>query len=197
MTTSDRMTVRAVLLDPGHQDAGKALSAAVERGGLGVLVAGAVGGLTSVGQHVICEEAGHVADSLLDLDITDVLALAWTKHTDLVAAGRRTRQQPGSEELVPLATHTVSSTHRPCVDVFIDEVKVTDVELELTLSLVVTGVLAVVRDGRLVALHGGAIDASASLRCEHARVLERSRRLALPESWLLEPPIDLLAAPRR
>lgn len=196
MSTETGTSVRTLLLGPGRPSAEQVLADAVEHRGLGSVVADAVGGLSSAGRHAVCEEAGHVADALLDLDVTDVLAMAWKKHTALRDAARRTVERPGTEELVPLATHTVSSTHRPRVDVLIDEVKVTDVEIELALTLVVTGVLAVVRDGRLVALHGGTVDATAALSCEHARLLQRSSRLAVPESWVLDPPIALLARPR-
>jgi hypothetical protein len=185
------LTVRSLLLEPHHADAGDLLTDAVEQRGVGATVSGAVGGLTSAGRHAVCEEVAHVADSLLDLDVTDVLAMAWKKHADLTAAGRRTAEHPGSEELVPLATHTIRSTHRPCVDVFIDEVKVTDVEIELALTLVLTGVLAVVRDGLLVELHGGSCDATAALGCENVPIARRSAHVTFPASVPLRPPVDL------
>jgi hypothetical protein len=182
MTTSvlTPLTARLFLFGKHEEDAATRMGKAVEEGGVGGAVAGAVGGLTRAGRHAVCDEVGHTADRLLDLDLGDLVAAAWRKHAALRAAGRRTAAAPGTEELVELATHKITSTHRPYVEVFVDDVEVTRVDLQLQLTFVVKGVLAVVRDGRLVAVRTGSCDASAALSCEGVKVASRKATLDLP-----------------
>lgn len=54
-----------------------------------------------------------------------------------------------------LAAHNVNSTHHPSVELLIDDVKAYTLVFELTVEFDLTGVVAVVRRGELVALRGG------------------------------------------
>lgn len=192
--TVDRMSVRSLLLGAGDADASGLVARSVEDQGVGATVGGAVGGMTGRGRSAVCDEVGHVADSLLDIDITDVLFAGWRKHSDLVAAARRTFAAPGSEELVLLATHKITSKHCPHVDVRVDDVVVTRVDMELTLTLLVRGMLGVVTDGRLVGLRGGEADVTGVWMCEHVKLVERRTTYDLPGEVQLGAGIDLLPA---
>jgi hypothetical protein len=191
-TTTGRMGVRALLLGADDADASALLARSAEQQGVAATVGAAVADLTAGGRHAVCDEVGHVADGLLDLDITDVLASGWRKQSDLAAAAHRTADAPGSEELVQLATHRITSKHRPLVHVSVDGVEVTRVELELTLAIIVRGMLGVVSRGRLVALRAGSCDVTGTLVCEHLKVAERTRTYDLPGEVGLGSGIDLL-----
>lgn len=185
------VTARWFLFGKHEGEAAELLGHAVEERGLGGAVAGAVGGLGRAGTHAVCDEVGRTADRLLDLDLGDVLGAAWRKHSALVAAGRRTAAAPGTEELVELATHKVTSVHRPYVEVLVDDVELTKVDLELRLSFLVKGVLGVVRDGRLVALRTGSCEAAATLSCEGVKVASRKATLDAPVLVRLGPGLAL------
>lgn len=192
-TTPGGMTVRILLLGSEKAGVQDVMASSARERGLGELVGNAVGGLAAAGRDAVCDEVGRVADSLLELDISDVLAAAWRKHADLRAAGRRTVENPGCEEVVELATHKITSTHRPYVDVFVDDVEITKVELELTLTFVMHGVLAVVRQGWLAEFRTGTCDATAVLTCEQLRLAERSTSFSVPGTIRVQPGIDLRA----
>ena len=57
------------------------------------------------------EAAG--ADGVLALDLGDLVIAGWRKQGQLAAAAERTAANPGTSELVELATHRVSSVHHP------------------------------------------------------------------------------------
>lgn len=190
-TTPGGMTVRMVLLGSEKAGVQDAMASNTRELGVGELVGKAVGGLAAAGRDAVCDEVGRAADSLLELDISDVLATAWRKHADLRAAGRRTVENLGSEEIVELATHKITSTHRPYVDVFVDDVEITKVELELTLTFVLHGVLAVVWRGWLVKLRAGTCDVTAELTCEGVRLARRSTSFSVPGTIRVQPGIDL------
>lgn len=185
------LSVRYLLFGSEQAEAEELVSSSARQAGVGSAVARALGGLTAAGRDTVCHEVGHVADTLLDIDATDVIAAAWKKHADLRAAGRRTALSPGSEEVVTLATHTITSSHRPYVDVYVDDVEITRVDIELSLTLVMKGVLALVRDGYLVELHAGTCDVTARLGCEHVRLAERTTSLSIPGTMRLRQGIDL------
>lgn len=134
--------------------------------------------LPSAAAHkaAVREAAGAIAQ-LVDLDLVDVLVAGWRKHAALTAAARRTLAAPDSTEVVDLATHRVTSTHRPWVDVVVDEVHVAKLDLELHLELLVKGVVAVVRHGRLVDLQFLRCDVAASLGVEGIEVARQDGAL--------------------
>lgn len=70
-----------------------------------------------------------------------------------------------------------TSTHRPWVDVVVDEVHVAKLDLEVHLELLVKGVVAVVRHGRLVNLRFLRCDVAASLSVEGIEVARKDGAL--------------------
>lgn len=134
--------------------------------------------LPSAAAHkaAVREAAGAIAD-LVDFDLVDVLVAGWRKHAALTAAARRTLAAPGSTEVVDLATHRVTSTHRPWVDVVVGEVHVAKLDLEVYLELLVKVVVAVVRHGRLVDLRFLRCDVAASLSVEGIEVARKDGAL--------------------
>lgn len=179
-TTVGPLTVRSLLLGEAHSDIEELLAATAQRHGIGTTVGRAVGGLGQAGRSAVCQEVAHVAQSLLDTDITDVLLHAWKKNQLIGAACQRTAARPAGEELVELATHTIRSTHRPCVEVFVDDVLITTVDLALSLTFVVHGLLAVVRGGQIVALRAGTCQATAALDCESVRIIDSMLTFDVP-----------------
>lgn len=179
-TTVGPMTVRSLLSDAEHADLQDLLTANAQQHGVGATVGRAVGGLGQAGRQAVCQEVAHLADSLLDLDVSDVLVHAWKKHQLLAAACQRTAAHPAGEELVRLASHTIRSTHRPCVQVFVDDVLVTTVDLTLSLTFAVHGLLAVVRGGHIVGLRAGTCAATAALDCESVRITDSTLTFDIP-----------------
>ncbi|MGH3719994.1 MAG: hypothetical protein ACRDRI_14370 [Pseudonocardiaceae bacterium] len=131
--------------------------------------------LSGSAMQAVHHEIATVADGLLDLHLEGVLMSGWRKYTDLVKAAERTFASPSSEEVVVLATHRVSSTHRPSVDLLVDGVKVHTFVFELTVVFDLNGVTAVLRQGALVALRGGECVITATLTLE-GTPLELSRK---------------------
>lgn len=192
---SQSLAADVVLFGEERGDTAEMLGAALRERGLGHMIGTAVGSLTSAAQRAVCDEAGRVAADLLRLDLGDVLMRGWAKHSDLKAAGRRTVQEPGSEEVVTLATHTISSTHRPYVDVRVDEVLLSRVQLAIVLSLTVTGLVAVVRDGSLIEVRSGSCRMTGTLDCEGVRIGERATSFDLPERLRIPAGLRLVPEP--
>lgn len=148
--------------------------------------------LSGAALQALNHEIATVTEGLLKLDLGDMLISGWRKYTELSKAAHRTLASPGCEEIVVLATHRVASTHHPSVEVLIDGVKVHTFVFELKVIFDLNGVIAVVRQGNLVALRAGECVVTATLTLQGATLeLSRKGHLNLPLAIRLHRPLPL------
>jgi hypothetical protein len=157
-TTSAPLTVRSLLFEEAATGA-DLLAQAIEE----EAVAAALPQLSRAGRAAAGAELTDMAKGLLELDLGSLALAGWREHHDLLAAATRTAEHPGSTELVELATHRITSTHRPTVDVLVDGVRVAVVRLQLEVVLLVRALVATVRRGHLIGLRSGSVDVRLSL----------------------------------
>ncbi|MFI6144495.1 hypothetical protein [Streptomyces sp. NPDC051109] len=194
MTTApvvEPLTVRDLLLGPEGQSA-EALADSLQASGAATGLLPGPHGLTTAADRAVGRELATVVDGFLDLDLVSLVASGWSQYKVLKEAARRTRGSPGSEEVVALATHTVSSTHHPSVDLLVDGAPAATVAVKLTVLFRISGLVAVVRDGLLVAARSGQCTVEARLAVRDIPVASREGRLDLPATLRLREPIDLL-----
>ncbi len=123
------------------------------------------------------------------------LVSGWRKYAALTAAARRTAATPGSEEVVELAAHRVASTHKPEIDVLVDDVRVATLRFELSIEFVIQGLVANVAHGDLVALRAGVAYTTTRLRVEGQEIIVRESKFRLPLVLRPGDGISLLGAP--
>ncbi len=97
-----------------------------------------------------------------------------------MTAAKRTFTTPDSSEVVELATHTITSAHRPFVELLVNDVHVATVRFELAVKFVIKAMVATVQHGRLVAVHAGDCDLTATLAAEGRQLAKREAHLQLP-----------------
>ncbi|GAA2818848.1 hypothetical protein [Streptomyces showdoensis] len=188
MPTTAPTTVRSFLLGAGERLDGPLRA----HGTAGPLLA-PVRGRTPAADRAVEHELAGVVDDFLGLDVFDLVAGGWSGHSALQAAARRTRELPGSEEVVALATHRVTSTHRPYIDVYVDGAKLGTLQVELNLVFWVSGFVCVVRDACLTGVNAGSCAVDASLAVQGAVLAERKGGpLDLPGGFALRGPVPLL-----
>ncbi|MFK8911445.1 hypothetical protein, partial [Streptomyces sp. YS-3] len=197
MTTTapatEPFSVRAFLFGQADGSPADALVGPLQgTGAARVVLAGTSRPLTAPAQRAVEGEMASVIDSFLSMDLFDVAAGGWRKHAALKEAARRTRAAPGSEEVVALATHEITSRHRPYVDVLVDGVNLGTLDVGLDLAFKITGLVAVVRDARLVALRSGECKLTAFLTVQQILLVKRQAQLDLPGIWRLHAPLPLL-----
>ncbi len=187
------VTARVFLFGSGN-DAVANLADVLTSGEVGGTVGGALQALGQETRASAIRELSRAGAALFDFDLTDLLAAGWCKHSVLRQAARRTIAAPGSEELVDLATHRISVTHHPYVDLVIDDVRITTVDFDLQLDFDVKALSAVVRFGKLVAIAGGRCDVTGRLAIERVNALTRTGQFDLRLLVHLGRPIPLLPA---
>jgi hypothetical protein len=158
------LTTGSVLFD--EQDKGDALGSALRAQGALKAVADGLEVVPPGLREAALARLGGVVAEALDFDVMSVLKLGWQRYSSLTDAARRTLEAPGSEEIVDLATHRVTSTHEPRVEILFDGKKIHSVQ-------------AVIAGGRMVALRSGRADLVAELSCENVPVRSATRSVEL------------------
>lgn len=140
----------------------------------------ALGGLPEVTREAAVREAATVAAGLLQVDLISVLVAGWREHRDISSVARRTLAAPGSAELVSMITHRVTVAQNPSVSVLVDGHRVATVQLGLSITFDVNALLAGISGGRLVTIHSGRCDITATLAVQDTDLLTKQAHLELP-----------------
>jgi hypothetical protein len=127
--------------------------------------------------HVASGRVASVFAALLQMDLVDVLVGGWTKYNALMSAARASLDTPGEERVVELATHQITSTHEPSIELEIDGIDAGSIDIAIELTATVHALVAVVRAGTLTSLRSGRIDLAATLSCEGLEITSVSREL--------------------
>jgi hypothetical protein len=138
------------------------------------------------------QEAATTVAALLKVDLIGALVRGWRQHRDIVSAARRTLAAPGSTELVSMSAHQVTVDQRPSVSVLVDGQRVATLELGLSIVFDVNALLLGISGGRLVAVHSGRCEITATLAVQGTDLLARRARLELPGVISLRRGIRLL-----
>jgi len=177
-TTDVPVTANAVLF--GSRDAAESLENSIRSQGIIGTATAATAHLSGELQDALRHQLCTAATDLLNMDLVDVLMAAWRKHAALAAAARSTAASPGTSEIVELATHHITATQRPYIDLLADGVRVGRIHLELQLQFTVAGLIAVVREGCLAAIQSGHCTITATLMVEGEQLASRSGHFDLP-----------------
>jgi hypothetical protein len=120
-----------------------------------------------------CGEIMKKVGDLLDPDIPGILAAAWNKYRLLRKYLDRDKYPPDKTVLVSLAEHTVTSEHRPSIEIMINDRLVGRVDFQITASLVFQGLTLKIRGGRIMEILTGSCTGKGAIRCENCMIFER------------------------
>jgi hypothetical protein len=165
------LSVNAVLF--GDTEPATALSRS--RGWSGVIkgLGAALGALSSGSTSVLQRELSSSMASLLTMDVGDQLVSGWRTHRALTAAAQATAASPGSSEVVQLAHHQITTTHRPYLEISVNGARLATVHCDLNLVFDVDMATGTVRDGRLVDIESGRCVVTVGLGCEGHELASR------------------------
>ncbi|MHC9293355.1 hypothetical protein ACRCUN_12865 [Mycobacterium sp. LTG2003] len=151
-----------------------------------------IASLTAPARHAVERAVADEVGELLDLDLRDLAVAGWNRYGDLMKAARRSRDTPKSKEYVSLATHQITSSHRPTVEVFINGTSAAVIDVKLDVTFEMAGVVAVVQDARLIEVQSGNCTVTATLAVGKAVVAKRQRQFDVPGAIRLKNGVALL-----
>jgi len=121
---------------------------------------------------------------VLDVPVPDVVAGAWGRSVDLLKYRDAERYPPERVSVVPLAPHTVSSRHKPSVEVEVSGVLPTPVKLRLALDVELTakveGAKITIQAGRIRKLMGGTMHLTGTLFAGDHQIGSGKRTVRIP-----------------
>lgn len=149
---------------------------------------GRVTGLADVDRRVMTSTVAEKLKDALDVGINQILLSAWAQHKDLINDLERSRQLKGETILVPLADHTIRSTHHPAVEVMVSDRRVAAFKFNANLMMRVQKAVLKVEAGEVVGVEGGAWHGVGQLKCGPVTLVEHeTQEFALPRSLHQKP----------
>jgi hypothetical protein len=158
-----------------------------------------IGAVATATRRAVATELASAVAGVLNFDLVGVIVSGWRKYDALVEAARRTAADPSTEEVVELATHRITSVHRPTIDLLLDGVRIGTLHVEATFDCILEGVVATVSRGRLVGLRYGRCNATALVSADEVEIARREGVLDLHMEASLGAGIPLVteASPHR
>lgn len=147
--------------------------------------------LTSRPRSIVAAQVARAILNVIDLDLGDLLLAGWKKHDALKAAADQSLAGSGGEQLVDLATHTITSSHAPHVEILVDDVPVARVDIELRVEFLLKAVVASITNGRLTGVRSGLCDATGALTVLGQEIARRQATVDLGLSVQLRNDIPL------
>jgi hypothetical protein len=132
---------------------------------------------TAAGNQVV----DLLRNELASLSIPALLAKGWTKYAPFREYCKEPKYTPNKRYVVPLYKHTLSSKHRPVIELRLDGLPAGKVNFEVELSLTFESAALVIQNKRFMSVTPGTAEAKGTLKCEGAQILERKLdKISLP-----------------
>lgn len=140
-------------------------------------------GLVDVDRRVMTNTVAEKLKDALDVSINQILLSAWAQHRDLASDLERSKELKGEAILVPLADHTIRSTHHPAVEVMMNDRRVAAFKFNANLMMRIKEAVLKVEAGQVVGIESGAWAGVGQLKCGPVTLVEHeSQEFALPRS---------------
>ncbi len=122
---------------------------------------------------VVERQVGEAVGTALGIPLSSVLAGAWNKYEPLWEYCDPLRHPPGESSQVPLAAHTVSSHHRPFIEIVLGEKAIGALEFDVEVSVTLEAAVLTIMDGKFREITTGDAGVEASLSCEDSTLIKR------------------------
>jgi hypothetical protein len=123
--------------------------------------------------NVVQDQVGEALGTALAIPLSSIFAGAWNRYQPLWEYCDPVRHPPEESNQVPLAPHTVTSTHHPFIEIVLGEKAICTLEFEVELSVKLEGAVVTIRDGKFREMATGEAGVEAMLSCEGSKLIER------------------------
>lgn len=122
----------------------------------------------------IIEGVSKGLETALDVPISSMLAGAWDRARELRAAMKETRDSEKEAVLLPLLDHTITSEHRPYVDVVLNGTAIARLVFPLAVTFQLEGIVLRIAKGRIADVLAGQMTIKATLKFAEFVLIEKA-----------------------
>ena len=115
----------------------------------------------------------HVG-KLLDIDLANIMLRAWKNSFDLSKYADADTYPPDHSYLEPLVEHSISSRHKPKIEVEIDQIISKTIAFDIAIQLKLKGFTLEITGGKIMKIHTGECSGKGSLKCLDVTLLEKA-----------------------
>jgi hypothetical protein len=127
-------------------------------------------------------EIDNALHSALSVPISDILAGGWNQYRALAQYRDRSKHPPNEIALVPLKEHTITSSHRPQIEIFLNDRRIGAIEFEVRLALKIEVAILKIQNGKIKEIEAGSCMGRGTLLCGPAILFDMpSRKIQLPK----------------
>ncbi len=113
---------------------------------------------------------------LLDISVIEILIKVWNEGK-LFRKYLDPDTYPANETIeITLVKHTITSVHRPYIEIRFDDARVDRIDFEISLTLQLQGAVLEIRGGRIIKVRAGDCTAAGEVKCEGFKLLSRQSR---------------------
>ena len=126
--------------------------------------------LGTVARRALIEEIEAKLRMVMSETLVDLIVGGWRTYAAVMQAIRKSRGQPGVDQIVPLRNHTIKAARQNSLDIEVDNFRVMTLSSQLLVSVQLYDAVAVVRDGQLVAVRSGQAKADGTVTVEGVKI---------------------------
>lgn len=120
---------------------------------------------------------------LLNVNISGIIISAFKKYGILLKYLDREKYPPDEVFLVSMAERTIKSEHRPSIEILISGQTVGKIEFNITISLVLNGIILKIQDGKIKEISTGTCKGKGSIKYENFEIVRKeTESIPLPGS---------------
>jgi len=136
--------------------------------------------------HAVVNAVARHLDDLLGIEVSDILLRAWKKYEDLGRYNDPLRYPPDQLFLVPLTEHTISSKHKPALEIAAGKLFKKTIPFDIALEMELTGFMLEIQGGKIITILTGECRGKGTVSCMGTLLINReSGEIRLPGSIAL------------
>ncbi len=141
----------------------------------------ALGDVSGIEWKVLSNELMAQLESVLDVDLGKLVFSAWERYRLLCKYSDKEAYPPEQTILVPMAEHKIKSTHRPYVEIMVNDTPVGRLDFDIRLTLDLEGLVLKVRAGKVTEICAGLCRGTGTLKCGDVLITQqKTRKFELP-----------------
>jgi hypothetical protein len=152
-------------------------------------------GAASIGLNIpwseVRREVGARLAEILDVKVSDVVTSAWEKAQEFREYADPQAHPPDETILTELAEHTIDVDFHPSLEFLMNDRPLPGIQLDITLSLTIKGLILKIRDGKVREMTAGSIIGRGKLETAGLTILEKqTEEILLPRGRQVETPSE-------